>query len=88
MSNAANMILYRDLEQGHIFENMTWIMEHYESEYYNREDVRALCYESFHDLIELSASHGFEGNLWHNYLTYLMVNNENAYRQHQRTGGT
>ena len=44
MSNAANMILYRDLEQGHIFENMTWIMEHYESEYYNREDVRALCY--------------------------------------------
>jgi len=43
------------------------------------EDIRSLCYESFHDLIELSASHGFEGNLWHNYLTYLMVNNENAY---------
>ncbi|MCI9526200.1 MAG: ATP-binding protein [Lachnospiraceae bacterium] len=79
MENAANMILYRDLEQGQIFDNMTWIMEHYDSDYYNREDIRSLCYESFHDLIELSASHGFEGNLWHNYLTYLMVNNENAY---------
>lgn len=79
MVNAANMILYRDLEQGQIFENMTWIMEHYDSDYYNREDIRALCYESFHDLIELSASHGFEGNLWHDYLTYLMVDNENAY---------
>lgn len=79
MENAANMILYRDLEQGQIFGNMTWIMEHYDSDYYNREDIRSLCYESFHDLIELSASHGFEGNLWHNYLTYLMVNNENAY---------
>lgn len=79
MVNAANMILYRNLEQGQIFENMTWIMENYDSDYYNREDIRALCYESFHDLIELSASHGFEGNLWHDYLTYLMVDNENAY---------
>ena len=79
MDSATNMILYRNLGQGQIFGNMTWIMEHYGSEFYNREDVRSLCYESFHDLIELSASHGFEGNLWHDYLTYLMVDNENAY---------
>lgn len=81
MDNAANMILYRNLEQGQILANMTWIMEQYISGSYkqNREDVLSLCYESLHDLIELSASHGFEGNLWHNYLTYLMVNNENAY---------
>lgn len=79
MDKAGNMILYRNLEQGSVFKNMTWIMEHYDSDYYNREDVKSLCYESFHDLIELSASHGFEGNLWHNYLTYLMVDNENAY---------
>lgn len=79
MKHAGNMILYRNLEQGQIFEDMTWIMEHYKSDYYNREDIRALCYESFHNLIELAASHGFEGNLWHNYLTLLMVNHENAY---------
>ena len=24
-------------------------------------------------------SHGFEGNLWHTYLTFLLVNDENAY---------
>ncbi len=79
MDNGTNMILYRNLEHGQIFSNMAWIMENYDSSYYNCEDIKALCYESFHDLIELSASHGFEGNLWHNYLTYLMVNNENAY---------
>lgn len=79
MDNAMNMILYRNLGQGQIFGNMTWIMEHYGSDFYNRGDVRALCYESFHDLVELSASHGFEGNLWHDYLTYLIVDNENAY---------
>ena len=32
-----------------------------------------------HDLLELAASHGFYGNLWHCYLTNLLVNNENSY---------
>ena len=32
-----------------------------------------------HDLIEVSAIHGFYGNLWHCYLTYLLVTRENAF---------
>ncbi len=79
MKSARKLILYREFEEGRIFEDFTWIMEHYNSEYYNKEDIQALCYECFHHLIELSASHGFEGNLWQNYLTLLLVNNENAY---------
>ncbi len=84
-----NMILYRYLEQGQILNNMTWIMEEYRcyddidkkcrTEDCGFKDFKSVCYESFHELVELSASHGFEGNLWHNYLTYLMVNDENAY---------
>ena len=27
----------------------------------------------------MAVSHGFEGDLWHNYLTYLMASHENAY---------
>ena len=56
-----------------------WILENYENDFYNKEDIRALCYETLHKLIELTAGHGFEGNLWHNYLTFLIVNHENAY---------
>lgn len=58
---------------------MTWIMENYKSDYYNREDVEALFYECIHRLAELAESHGFRGNLWHNFLAFLLVNNENAY---------
>ncbi len=79
MKSIKELILYKNFEKEKIFKNFTWIMENYDNNYYNREDVRALWYESFHELIELSASHGFEGNIWHNYLTYLLVNNENAY---------
>ena len=30
-------------------------------------------------LTELAVSHGFEGNLWHCFLAFILVNNENAY---------
>ena len=40
---------------------MAWIMENYENEYYNREDIEALLYECFNQLSELAVSHGFKG---------------------------
>lgn len=43
------------------------------------EALRARCLRTLHCLIEQSASHGFCGNLWHAYLTFLIVNDENAY---------
>lgn len=79
MKNTKDLILYKEFERDEIFYDVTWIIENHKNDYYNKEDIRSLWYESFHKLIELSASHGFEGNLWHNYLTYLLVNNENAY---------
>lgn len=79
MKSTRNLILYKDFEDGRLFYDLTWIMENYKNEFYNREDMEALFFECFHQLMELAASHGFEGNLWHSYLAYLLVNNENAY---------
>ena len=62
-----NLILYKNFENGKLFYNMAWIMENYENEYYNREDIEALLYECFNQLSELAVSHGFKGNLWHNF---------------------
>ena len=79
MKSPKNLILYKDFENGNLFYNMTWIMETYENEYYNKEDVESLLYESWNQLMELEVSHGFVGNLWHSFLAFLLVNNENAY---------
>lgn len=79
MKSPKNLILYKDFENGKLFYNMTWIMENYENEYYNKEDVESLLYESLNQLMELAVSHGFEGNLWHSFLAFILVNNENAY---------
>lgn len=73
------LILYRNMEQEEILKDMTFLLENYENEYYNKEDMRALLYECANGILELSAYFGLEGNLWHAYLTYLLVNDENAY---------
>ncbi|MBQ7359273.1 MAG: ATP-binding protein [Lachnospiraceae bacterium] len=73
------LIVFRDLEEGELLYDFTWLMEHYRDEYYNKEDLQGLLYEGVHKLIELAGNYGFCGNLWHCYLTNLLVNNENSY---------
>ena len=75
------LIVYKDFtqEEGRILYDMVFLMEHYKDEYYNKEDLAALLYESIHSLLEMAGNHGFYGNLWHCYLTNLLVNNENSY---------
>lgn len=73
------LMLYKNMEYGDILMDMTFLMENYDSEYYNREDMRGLLFECVNELLELSVSHGFEGNLWHTYLTFLLASDENAY---------
>ena len=43
------------------------------------EDMKGLLYDAVNEILEMAVSHGFEEDLWHNYLTYLMASHENAY---------
>ncbi len=72
-------MLYRGMEDGELLMDMAFLMDNYKNEYYNREDLKELLFETANRLLELSVSHGFAGNLWHTYLTYLLASHENAY---------
>ncbi len=73
------LIVYREFEDGEILRDMVWLIENYENEHITIEDRNALFYDCIHRLIEEAGNHGFYGNLWHCYLTNLLVNNENSY---------
>ena len=75
------LLLYRNLGHGDILADMSELIYEYEFGYDEEENehYRALLFNIVHRLIELAASHGYKGNLWHMYLTYLLANNENAY---------
>ena len=75
------MIVYKDFDQeeGRLLFDMAWLMEHYKEDCYNKGDLAGLLYDCIHRLLELAGNHGFYGNLWHCYLSNLLVNNENSY---------
>ena len=73
------LMLYKHMEQESILNDMTFLMDNYDNDYYNKEDLKTLLFECMNAILELAVSHGFEGNLWHTYLTYLLANHENAY---------
>lgn len=73
------LIIYKNLEQEQILNDMTFLIENYNNEYYNEEDLKSLLFACTGSILELCVDHGFEGNLWHDYLTFLLANDENAY---------
>ncbi len=75
------LIVYKDFdgEEGSLLYDMAWLMENYRNEKESREEMSALMYDCIHRLLELAGNHGFYGNLWHCYLSNLLVNNENSY---------
>ncbi len=79
MRSGKELALYREEDRDGLFPQLIWLLDNYESEDFSGEDLRTMGYEVLHQLIEVCASHGFEGNLWHAYLTFVMVNHENAY---------
>ncbi|HJB28636.1 MAG TPA: ATP-binding protein [Candidatus Blautia faecavium] len=71
-------ILYRNFQQGDILEKMTVLMNIPEGKE-GTEEERETLFSCINGLVELAGNYGFSGNLWHNYLTYLLVNHENAF---------
>ena len=79
MKSVKNLILYRDVENGKLFSDFAWLIGHYKSAESDKEEMEALFYACLHRLTELAEIHGLCGNLWHGFLTLLLVNHENAY---------
>ncbi len=75
------LIVYKDFneDEGSLLYDMAWLMENYRDERVSAEEMSTLMYDCIHRLLELAGNHGFYGNLWHCYLSNLLVNNENSY---------
>lgn len=85
MMKINELVLYRRMEDGRILEDVSSFIDSFEKygdepfSECRQENMKALAYETANRLLELAVSHGFVGNLWHVYLTYLLASHENAY---------
>ena len=69
------LLLYRNLENGNILYDMAGIINDIENGKYEKDELAKQLFICVNEIISLSVSHGYEGNLWHTYLTYLLANN-------------
>ena len=79
MTRVKECVLYRNFEYGDILEKMTALMDACEQSAADSGKMENDFYACVNGLIEIAGSYGFAGNLWHNYLTLLLVNHENAF---------
>ncbi len=70
------LIIYKDFEEDKLLKNVVYLMESYEQD---TEASKILACTCMHELMDIAASYGFYGNLWHCFLTNILVNNENSY---------
>ena len=45
------LMLYKNMDYGDILQDMTFLMENYDSEFYNKEDLRSLLFECVNQLL-------------------------------------
>lgn len=78
MMNLRSCVLYRNFEHGETLEKMVDLFAAYQ-EGGSLQDRQEDFFSCINSLVEMAGSYGFSGNLWHDYLTFLLVNHENAF---------
>ena len=75
----AKLIIYRDMTGENILSRLGKIFEDFESSADTPEHLKTRIFIEVRRLLELATQYGFDKNLWHNYLTYLLITDENPF---------
>ena len=75
----AKLLIFGDLPEDSILIQLSKVYRDYNSGNFSKEELITRCYRQIKRLLELGTSCAFDKNLWHNYLTYLLIMSENPF---------
>lgn len=75
----AKLIMYGDIEESSILYQMGEIFRDFESKKESKAVLTRRVYTQIKRLLTLATDFGFDSNLWHNYLAYFLIMNENPF---------
>lgn len=75
----SKLVIYRNLEKDSILLGLGKICEKFYNKAYERESLITDIYAEINKLLQLATQYGFDRNLWHNYLAYILAMNENPF---------
>jgi Predicted ATPase (AAA+ superfamily) len=75
----AKLILFTDSNQKNLLKQMGQLYERFYKDEDSKEELIAESYRQIKTLLEIATDFGFDRNLWHHYLTFLLITNENPF---------
>lgn len=82
----SKLVIYKNLDQDSLLIRMSEIIKEFDSSLVNhsltvfeKEKITSEIYTLMNQLLQLATDYGFNTNLWHNYLAYLLVTTENPF---------
>lgn len=85
-SKISKLVIYRNLEQDSILFSLAKAIEEFNLQKGKtqlksdlKEEITAKIYIQINRLLNLATEYGFDQNLWHNYLAYILATNENPF---------
>lgn len=75
----SKLVLYRNLGEDSILRRLSEIFKRFDSCHYRSEELITDIYREVKAILDLATTYGFDKNLWHNYLTFVLVTNENSF---------
>ena len=48
------LMLYKHMENGQILQDITFLIENYQNDYYNMEDMKGLLYDAVNEILEMA----------------------------------
>lgn len=75
----SNLIIYGDLPKDCILMELGKICKNLEEGTMSKDILKNNAYKQVKRLLEVATQYGFNKNLWHNYLTFLLITDENPF---------
>ena len=75
----AKLVLYRNLGENSILMKLSGIFEDFDRGDCPNAELVAWIYDQIKRLLDLATDYGFDTNLWHNYLAFILITNENSF---------
>ena len=75
----SKLVIYKNINQDSILLRLSNICQQFESGDYVKEDLISDIYIEINRLLDISTIYGFDENLWHNYLAFVLAMTENPF---------
>lgn len=75
----SKLIIYGDLPKDCILMELADICSKVKSGDFNKDELVTKVYQQVKRILIVATDYGFDRNLWQNYLTYLLITNENPF---------